>query len=225
MFVTKTTTKLGSTAPVVALAMLVVAAVGASAASAAQLHFKAVTYPVKIKAHGTEVQAFKIGTITVECPASGSTFGPTAALGAESISLLISASYTSCKAFGFTEATINMKGCEYLFHVGEALSGNTVSIVCPEGAKIQITDSLTTCEVQVPGQEGLTEVTYVNLTSEGKVEVVPSAKHIKYEVTKSGTGCPGNNTEEATYTGKAVAEGFSENARKEFTVADTIEVK
>ena len=203
------------------VAVFAMSVVATSSALAAQKHFKATTYPVKIKAKGTNTHVFKIGTVTVEC--STSEFGPSAAIAGETTTLAMSAKYSGCKAFGFLTATINTKTCGYTFHVGEALAGNTTDVTCTtSGDKIQITAALTSCEVQVGEQTGLSEAEYVNKA--GKVEVKAKVTKIKYTVTKTGTGCPANNTEEATYNGNATAEGFSKNELGEFVEPDNIEV-
>jgi hypothetical protein len=109
---------------------------------------------------------------------------------APSATVTVTATFTGCKAFGFLNSTINMNGCDYVFHAGAAVSAgvynNSMDVVCPAGKAITITSG--TCEVDIPAQTGLTNVKTTNLAA-GTITVQPNVTNITINVTKDGFGC------------------------------------
>jgi hypothetical protein len=175
------------------VAVLALTAVMASAASAAS--YTASAYPAI--ATGTNTKGSEVFTTEggkVECD---SHFRGT--LSAASSTLTVTPKYTSCEAFGFLEATVNMESCDYLFHA-TSTSSTTVDVVCPSGS-IKITAG--TCKVEIKGQTGLSSVGTTN--SGSNVIAKPNVSGIAYTVTQDGFLCPfggtGNKTG-ATYTGE-----------------------
>jgi len=104
----------------------------------------------------------------------------------------VTPTYTGCKAFGFVNATVNMMGCDYVFHSGSLIVAgrynNSVSIVCPAGSG-PITITAGTCVVDVPAQGPLTNVETENLAG-GTLTVKPNVTGITLNVTTDGFGCP-----------------------------------
>jgi hypothetical protein len=113
-------------------------------------------------------------------------------------SVTVTPTYTSCKAFGFLNATVTTNGCDYDFTATSKVSAgvylNHVGITCPATKSITIVAG--TCEVDVPeaGNTNLTTVKTTNL-ADGRVTVEPEiGPEITMNVTKDGFGCPFTGT-------------------------------
>jgi hypothetical protein len=176
---------------VLGLAMFAVLAVSAVSVSAAQAtEFTASGYPTSFTA-ASEVgnDDFKTEAGSVECKGhfTGSSSGP-------SETMTVNAEYTGCRAFGFLSASVNMNGCDYVFH-----TNGEVDLECSGSNKIVITAS--TCEVQIGTQTGLKSVALAN--GAGDITAKANVGGIAYTVTKDGFGCPFGGTGAktgATYT-------------------------
>jgi hypothetical protein len=171
------------------VAVLAMSAMVASAASASQ--YTGSAYPTTGTGSNTAGnETFTTPGGTVQCD---SHFEGT--LAAASSTLTVTPKYTNCVAFGFLNATVNMNGCDYLFHSGPAQGGgvyfHTVDIVCPAGKSIVITAG--TCVADVGGQTGLAKVKTTNLAG-GTVTVQPEVAGITLNVTTDGFGCPFSGT-------------------------------
>jgi hypothetical protein len=174
-------------------AVLALTAMMVSAASAAS--YTASAYPATAtgsNTKGSEVFTVEHGKVECDSHFEGS-------LSAASSTLTVKPKYTSCEALGFLEGTVNMEGCDYLFHATSTTS-STVDVVCTSGS-IKITAG--TCRFEVKGQTGLKSVGTTN--SGGSVIAKPNVSGIAYTVTQDGFLCPftgtGNKTG-ATYTGE-----------------------
>jgi hypothetical protein len=171
---------------VAVVAVLALSAVVASAASAT--NFTASKYPTTFTAtseKGNDV--FTIEGQSVECK---SHFSGEATAASETMT--VTASYTECRAFGFLSASVNMNGCDYVFH-----TNGEVDIAGCNGGKIAIVAS--TCEAQVGEQSGLKSVTLAN--GVGDITAQANVSGISASVTKDGFGCPfsGTGNKTATY--------------------------
>ena len=201
------------------LAALAAMAVSALTASAASANFRAAEAGGKIHGKQTVKHVFKVEGDAVECKAAEFE-GPIQATSQETV--LVSATYKECIAFGFPSATVNMNGCEYEFNqpteTGENQFEGTTSLVCPEGKEVVMTAG--TCEAKVPGYQTETEhvnqelskVLYHNkkATEPWKVEVVAELSGIRVLKAKDGFLCQFNGTgwtETGTYTGTTLMEG------------------
>ncbi len=188
------------------LAACAVSAVSTSGASAALLAlFHCDSYPCMVLAPVTG-GVFKIGSgAEIKCTAGHFTSGT---LTSDSEWLLVTPVYQSCKAFGFASATVNMGNCNYEFH-----TDGTVDIEPAGCGPIKITAALTSCEVQVPSQTGLSTALYsegeVNASGTMIVLVKAEVTKIKYKIAKTGTGCPSSEGEEATYNESTTVSGLN----------------
>jgi hypothetical protein len=180
--------------------VMALSAVVASAASATP-EFTASSYPATATGSNTKgSEVFTTEGGKVECD---SHFVTNSLSEASSI-ITVTPTYTSCDAFGFLEATVNMEGCRFPFTMTKVLSLQftlDIHIECPAGKSIKITAS--TCKVEIKGQTALEKVTATN--SGGSVVVKPAVEKIAYTVTQDGFLCPfsgtGNKTG-GTYTGE-----------------------
>ncbi len=190
------------------VALCAALALTAVAASAASANYTASSYPTTGTAEsalGNDV--FKTEAGNVECK---SHFEGT--LTGESANLTVKAKYTNCKAFGFLEATVNMRSCDYLFTTGTFLKsteeGNTheytaaVHVKCTNAAE-PILISAGTCKTTVGEQSPEGHVIITETTKTGDVDVQATVTGIKYTVTEDGFACPFGGTGAktgATYT-------------------------
>lgn len=187
---------------IVGLAIIAACALGAVAASSASAtKFKCTSYPCMVLAPVTG-GSFVVEGTEVKC--TGGEFS-SGTLTADSESLLVTPIYSSCKAFGFVGATVNMNGCNYEFH-----TNGTVDIEPSGCGPIKITAS--TCETQVKSQTGLGTVAYDNTEEAGAmvVKVLAKVTGIDATTTKSGIGCPKTGlVSNATYTETATTKGLN----------------
>ena len=123
----------------------------------------------------------------------------------------------------FATATIDMNGCNYLFHAGTTVEpGNTnrtqgtADIVCPTGKQIVVTSS--TCTIDIGPQTGLGPVYYENTAVSPKdVDINPAITNIKYTQTKTTSffSCGEGTFTNGTYKGKVTITGeTSKGAQK-----------
>jgi hypothetical protein len=168
------------------VAVLAMSVMVASAASASQ--YTASAYPATATGANTSgKETFTTPGGTVQCD---SHFQGT--LAAASSTLTVTPKYTNCVAFGFLNATVEFKGCDYLFHAGASKGGgvydNSVDIACPAGSG-PITIKAGTCEVHILAQTSLSNLVTVNsggtITLQWQISL-----NITILVTKDGFGCP-----------------------------------
>lgn len=192
-----------------ALSVLAVTAVSASAAQAAPLGHVAEA-PAIITGEQLEQHVFTTHAGTVKC--STADFNGT--VGTTTFSTLtLNAKYETCQAFGFLNATVNMNGCDYLFHIveGSSPATATVDVVCPTGKEIEVSSS--GCKAFIPGQTGLIHVILSNTEVGGikDIDANITISGISYKLT--GFFCPGGagSFNEGTYTGTATLRAYEDN--------------
>ncbi len=190
------------------IAVLAMSAVVASAASAT--NFTASKYPTAGTASSAKGNDdFKTEAGSVECKAHFDV----AALGGPSETVTVTPAYSECQAFGFLSATVDMNGCDYVFHVNgdvdvechKFVEGKTVAT-----GPIKIVAS--TCEATVGTQTGLKSVA---LSNNGTgISAKANVSGINYTVTKDGFLCPFGGTGAktgATYTQNSAVQVSSTN--------------
>jgi hypothetical protein len=210
------------------VAVLAMSALGASAAQAAP-EFTCSAYPCTATGSNTlGNEKFTTEAGTVECDshflvermrtAKEVEEGKTPDLLGPSPTVTVTPTYTGCTAFGFLNATVNVEGCDYIFHATEAVEAGKVykhhvDVHCPANQSIKIVAG--TCRAEVTGKtktetqaavnQGLTTVTTTNLAG-GSVTVQPNVANIDMHVTQDGFGCPfnGTGTKFGTYHGDVV---------------------
>jgi hypothetical protein len=191
------------------LALIAVLAMSAVVASAAQAvpQFTASVYPATATGANTKgSEAFTLDGTSVLCDSHFlvETYNTTngTALHAPASTVTVTPKYSNCEAFGFLNATVNMEGCDYVFHATEQVSAGVynhhVDVVCPTGKSIKI--EAASCRAEVKPQNGRTTVKTTN--SGGAVTVQPNVT-VSTTVTNDGFGCPlaGTGTRNATYHG------------------------
>ncbi len=190
------------------LCLVAVFAMSAVAATAAQAEkFTSANYPAAVP--GEQVGAlpleFEVTNAGVECGTA--TFSGT--LAAASETLTITPNYQNCLVGGAIPATVDLNGCDYLFHVtGVKTVGADVE--CPTTAggvtdKIVITVPATGCEIQVPEQMGLKKLTVKNEAA-GDMLITLAITNIQYS---QNAKCPGGVQSEKTgaYSGQITLKG------------------
>jgi hypothetical protein len=187
---------------IMGLAIIAVFAFGAVAVSSASAtKFKCTSYPCMVLAPVTG-GSFVVEGTEVKCTGGEFTSGT---LSADSELLLVTPVYSSCKAFGFVGATVNMNGCNYVFH-----TNGTVDIEPSGCGPIKITAS--TCETLVNSQTGLSTIAYDNAQEAGAmvVKVLAKVTGIHATTDKTGIGCPKVGlVTNATYTETSTVKGLN----------------
>ncbi|HEV2790849.1 MAG TPA: hypothetical protein VGV69_06080, partial [Solirubrobacterales bacterium] len=111
-------------------------------------------------------------------------------------------------------ATVNMNGCDYLFHLGAEGNNATVDLVCPAGKDATITAGGGACVAHIAPFTGKSNVALSNSTPSGKVNAVADVAGIGASLTDvSSFFCPfagSTTTSTATYTGNLTLSGSSE---------------
>ncbi len=210
------------------VAVFAMSAVGvASALTDPPEEFMCESYPCSSDGTNTTAHVFKTNAGTVSC--STATF--TDSLSGPSPWVKAQATYTGCTAFGFINANINMKDCEYEFHVTTDLQdegpdlehSGTVDVINKAGATktcaeepITITVSGTACVVTVGPQTGRSTVTFTNGGSgtSRTVTVASNISGITYTQNASCSGGAGTFTN-GTYTGSASVKGDNSKGKQQ----------
>lgn len=174
-------------------AALCLIAISASAAQASQFHTQGSKYPAAITGVQTAAQTMRFHVVSgnpneFKC----NTLSLSGTLAAASSTLTVHPTYGGeCKLFG-AAAVINTANCDYVFHTGAETAmdkyAGTMDIECSAGGSISIVSNA--CEITIPPQNGLTGITFVDLTAEGAVTVEFQIGAFSYTVVKDGAGCP-----------------------------------
>jgi hypothetical protein len=186
-------------------ALAVVAA--APAAAHADTYFISGQYPATL--HGSVAQGAQ--NLTMEAGKVECAIAYHHEAKAISPSLPLAPTFTSCKGFGFLEATVHPNGCTFDLRfpgkTGEDSFTSLLDISCEAGKSIQLT--VATCRVEIPAQSGLNSVALVNdteATPKKDITFDPEVTTLSYKVTQDGFGCPfagtGSKTG-GTFTGSA----------------------
>jgi hypothetical protein len=171
------------------IAVLVMSALAVSAAGAS--NFTASSYPTAgaaISEKGNDDIKTEAGS--TECKVS---YAMDAITGPSEV-ITVTPTFTECQSFGFLSATVNMNGCDYVYHTNGAWD-----IVCSGSNMITIVSS--TCEMKIGAQVGLKSIAFSN--SGSGISAKANVGGIAYSVTKDGFLCPFNGTGAktgATYT-------------------------
>ncbi|HST70742.1 MAG TPA: hypothetical protein VLI94_13935 [Solirubrobacterales bacterium] len=167
------------------LAMVAVLALSAIGVSTAQAQFTASSYPATVTATselGNDVITTEGGSVECKSQFEGT-------LTEASNTLTVTPTYTNCKAFGFTSATVNMNGCKYEWKRFGFLSFG-VEITCPLNKTMTIVAG--NCEIDFPPQSGLLNGTIANKALD--LDFRLNLSKITYNVTKDGFLCPFGGT-------------------------------
>jgi hypothetical protein len=124
-----------------------------------------------------------------------------------SSSVTLTPTYTDCEAFGFTEASVSVNGCSYIYDV----SGDQ-DIACTGGS---IVITAFTCEVTISAQTGLDDVEFANTSASGRgaIALTSNVSGLAYTVTKDGFLCPfsgGGARSDGTITGQILLRGSAD---------------
>jgi len=199
------------------LALVAVSAVGATAASADE--FTATSYPAVVT--GVNEPGFPDESTTTSGAVKCTTTTYTGTIKEKSTTLTITPSFSGCTAFGFV-ATVEMNGCDYLFHInGTTSTTGTVDLVCPAGKEVTAvgkSGATVKCTSHTPAQTNLGTITYSNIGVAGATEEITVFGNIsgtKYTHTAgtgvgactSGSGTTGTYKFKGTLTGEEEAPG------------------
>jgi uncharacterized membrane protein len=216
------------------VAVFAMTAVAASAASAQQGYF---TADGSATGDGVDIagknQLTAFGN-TVECPESTydveSTSGGLVASGSTTFTVTPAYNNSKCNSGGL-KATVNMNGCDFVFHIGETTGGGetygvTADLKCPAGKTVDIeaflsasNENIKACTITFgeTGNQGLSGPHLTNKTG-GKVELSGTATGV--HATESGL-CGNKTTETGEYdTGVTISGTDSKGAATEISISD-----
>lgn len=163
----------------------VLAACAASAAPAMAHEFVASQSKGSIQDKGGK-QVFKTGLLTVECEAETST-GVVQAKHSQTSREEVE--YSGCKALSLPATVTQAK---YIFS-----AEGTVEITDP----VVVTIPKEGCEINVPGGQKLSKVTYTNNQQNGTMEIKAEVSAIKATLSGTGAVCPKGASETSKYEG------------------------
>jgi len=184
-------------------------AFGASASTAVGATFEATQYPATPQG-SSGVGVFKVVTQagSVECQN-----GFHVQFNERTTTASMDITFSECKAFGFTSATVKTEGCEYLLHGTQTVAENEfrakLDLECPTGKSIKV--ATTTCEMEIKSQTGLTAVRINNdlASSPDDITLDPEVTGLAYTVTKDGFACPFSGTGSKTDGQLVAGEGIT----------------
>jgi hypothetical protein len=192
---------------IAALALAVTAFVGVSSA-AAFTQFRSEASETTLDGEMVEPAVFETdaGPISCETGSAMATMVGTSATEIETSlpgSTSSGVSYGNCTFFGFINVAVNMRNCQYNFHINGEVD------ITPVGCG-PIEFSAGSCTVSIPSQSGLKSVTYENMGTkkERDVTVIPNIKNIKYSTTSfCPNGAHSNLTNGVYHGGKFTVRG------------------
>ncbi len=174
-------------------AVLALSVVVVGSAQAAEGKYTASTYPTTGTAEsalGNDVFTTEAGTVECLSHFEGTLTGA-------STNLTVKAKYSKCKAFGFLEATVSMRSCDYLFTTptGEkdVWKAEKVQVKCTNALE-PILISAGTCKATVGEQTTAGSVDVTNNTAAKDVSVQATVTGVAYTVTEDGFACPFGGT-------------------------------
>ena len=166
----------------------------AQLASAAE--FKAGAYPAKLT--GLQLTTmhlkFEKSTLETECEFIKMESNGNMAAATSTLQFSVDFHYEGkkCSGLGFAKATIEMNGCELLFHLtagGADNFGGTMDIVCPAGESMKVVAA--TCEVSIGAQNGLGPISFTrNTASDDMTFGFAVGGTMAYNRVKDGLLCP-----------------------------------
>lgn len=193
------------------LALIAVCAMSGLAASAAQAEFTFTGWEGTESNHvhtilsGSQTTAFgdkfrvTTGKLALECEKA--TASGTLTVG-DQATVTATPAFTNCKGGG-APVTVNTTTCDYVFHITAKVTADeykgTVDVKCTTpkdtihvSVYTDASHTSTVCEYTIEEQEGISGITYTNITPEKGlkyVEIDIAAHNIKTEVTKGGILC------------------------------------
>lgn len=160
------------------LVVLALSALNASLAQAAQ--FTANAYPTTV----TAASPLGNGEIVSEAGTLECAEHYVGTLSGASSSITLTPTFTNCTAYGFSEAAVDVNGCEFVVHVTGGVDLN-----CPSGKVLEFTAH---CVWHIPAQTGLK---WVTLTNQGShVNMSLNLSNLTYNATKDPFLCPLSGT-------------------------------
>jgi len=196
--------------PILAAAVAI-SLISASAASAAPFKFKAEkAFSVLTgKQHAMLSDIFNFDYGSVSCP-EATYVGEQKA--AETTEFEVAVTYSGCTTLGgLVKVTIDFNGCKHRFKSGEIEGGKyegSMDIVCPTGKVIAVTIPM--CTITIPPQNGVKEVTYINVGAKDKRERTMdfALSSLKYEEHDEGACATDTElTENGEYAGFFLTSG------------------
>lgn len=168
--------------------------------AAAKTVFETFDFPGTVSGEQQEAHTFGLegGLFSISC--KHVTFS--GELEEPSETLTVTPAYSECEASEFS-ATVEMNGCQYVFHGGESFGEGkftgTADISCPGGGSIKILAVANTCEVKIGSQSGLSSVTYTNQAETPQnLKITEELESVHYTVSKTEGLCPLGGTGEKT---------------------------
>lgn len=113
-------------------------------------------------------------------------------------SLALTPTFSNCKAFGFSEATVNPEGCQFVLHTGEETGEDeyalTTDVSCASGKSIKVATA--TCSLEIGTQSGLSSATANSETQSfpENFTLEEAITKVVYTVTKDSFLCPFSGT-------------------------------
>jgi hypothetical protein len=189
------------------LVCTVAVVVGAAMASAAQAgEFTAENYAATATGTALTKHQFKFNGGTISCTVAtfdGKLTGP-----AENMT--VAAEYGNCSTPGGAGVTVNMTGCDYVFHAGETLENDRVegsmAVQCAQMSEGIDIEEAGGCTVKIVPQIGLSKLVYTNHTEAKDFDVDINVTGIAYF---QSAACPmGEGTfANGTYSGQSTIVG------------------
>jgi hypothetical protein len=186
------------------VAMLTIAAVGASAASAA-VEFHSEGAPVNITGTQEGVNRFDVQFGEIGC--STADFNATTTVSTDTTVTLVP-TFDGC-TFAGVATTIDTEGCHFVLHILNFNQG-TATVECPAGKEITVTGG-TKCIVHIPSQD-MGNATFANIGTGSTREITANLgglTSLKYTQTP-GTGvgkCSSVSASDGKLTGTATFTG------------------
>jgi hypothetical protein len=199
--------RIKSTGLAAAMALTLVAVLGAASASATQ--FRAEEYPTAATASGAGAeQKVTLGALKGQCKtatASGTISAPSSAL-------TLTPSFSSCKVNGIN-ATVKFNSCAYVLNSTNEVAPykGTLNVACSKGGdKIEIVQSATNCIASIPAQSGLSAVDLANTGKKSRGRTITATMNVTGLSYTQGSLCPepGAYTN-GVYTGNLTVSGYS----------------
>lgn len=188
------------------VAMLAIAVVGASAAAAAEFHSEASSTELEGEQAASFNDKFTVDAGTTEC--ENATYGGTVS-GATTTTATVTAAYSGCTSTFGVSVTVEMNGCEYLFHTG---TENTADVVCPKEKVIVV--NAPGCKITVFPQTARKTVVFetVQSVTPKHITVFTELTGVEYEEHNQGffPTCKtntGGKKKNGTYKGKETVKG------------------
>ncbi|HYJ21911.1 MAG TPA: hypothetical protein VEW07_07810 [Solirubrobacterales bacterium] len=200
------------------IAVFAMSAIAASAASANEFHSSQENTQLTGKTTENHKFLYETGGNIVEC--TGGTFNGTILGKKTTKEVTVSPVYTGCTvpAVFNSPVHIDFTGCTYRFTINAAENKGPAHLICPAGAKIDITVTiplLADCTLTVGPQTPAGTTDYSNEGTTPKRSVVVQPTQTGIVGSRDGNSLCGEATSTTgTYTGKATVEG-EKNGTKE----------